>query len=628
MPSIGPAKPTDARAAQMRRQRRLVSGYFACAGIVTAVWGARLPSVQARLHLGPGGLSVGLLCAAAGMVAGLQAGGLLADRIGATQFVRAAAVALAGALALVGVPGTRGPFLLACGIFGAFHGLLDVGMNVFAADCQRAYGRPILQSIHACYSMGALTGALAAALTARASITAQTTFALTAIALGAVIVTAPNLSTPPSADHPRAPANEEPTPAAPQTPHSARIVIALGVLALCSLLGEGAASDWAAVHLHTVLHASTAVSASAYGCYSAAMALARLRGDHLIRRFGPVRVVRTGSLIAAVGLGLGLVIPHAAAALTGWTLLGAGLAGVVPATITAAANARPHRAGRDIALVSATGYLGMVAGPAAIGALAAATNLTIALALPAALALCAALAAGAVRPNPPSGVSSMTTAPTWALADYNGVIGLQPTRSDWTALAHAAEWNGTLDAFQDRFWNAREDYDLGVIEPEEFWARMTCPTDARAEAIELDTRMWLNTDPKILALLAVARARGARLALLSNAPAPIARRIEQAPWAHLFEIMRFSCDLHSNKPDSPAYELTLTAMDVPGPQRSFVTFIDDRGPNVAAAEALGLTAHHYRGEPAALAGALRVPQPLVSRLANLLTPPTHAERLD
>lgn len=199
----------------------------------------------------------------------------------------------------------------------------------------------------------------------------------------------------------------------------------------------------------------------------------------------------------------------------------------------------------------------------------------------------------------------MTTAPTWALADYNGVIGRQPRPRDWTRLARIAGWHPeALSPFQDLFWEQRPDYDRGAITGEEFWARMGCPAADRAAALHADTAMWLRTDRQVLDLLRGARHRGIRLALLSNAPDGVARAIEQAPWATEFDILRFSCDLQANKPDAEAYEQTLDDMGVSLAGRAAVVFVDDRIDNTEAARALGLAGHHFTGDPRALAAEL------------------------
>ncbi|MEY9961020.1 MFS transporter [Streptacidiphilus sp. MAP5-52] len=380
-------------AAGLRRQRLVVSCYFALAGFVLALWGADLPSVQHRLHLGVGALSVGLLCTALGMTVGLQAAGRFGDRTGAHRLMRPAALALTATLLALGLVREFTAFLVGCGLLGLSHGALDVSMNITATRCQRAYRRPIMQSIHGVYSLGALAGALAAAATARLG--PQATFAGGAAAVTAALFLLPSSTTVGEQRQPEPAPDNRPVRAA----RPPRVILILSAVAASSLLGEGAAADWGAVQLHLTLHAGTALSAAAYACYSAAMAMSRFTGDRLARALGPVAQVRAGGLLAAAGLGTGLLVPSPVFALAGWALFGAGLAAVVPCAVTAAASVRPERSGQDVALVSTAGYLGMVVGPAAIGAIASTTNLTTALLLPAALALAVSAAAGSVRPQ-------------------------------------------------------------------------------------------------------------------------------------------------------------------------------------------------------------------------------------
>ncbi|MFF0793431.1 MFS transporter [Streptomyces spiralis] len=369
--------------ASLRRGRALLTGYFLGLGVVMAVWGARMPAVQNAAHLTTGSLSLVLLAAAVGMVAGLQAGGRLARPERLPALLIGGAVALAAALALLGQCRTLASLLAAALAFGAAHGVLDVAANTGAVRCQTAYGKPIMSSLHAAYSIGALGGAALAAATAG---TAHSTLflAVGAALTASVLVAGPRTLTlsgadpetfdPQGADRDRAPGR----------------VWLLGVLAAASLMGEGAAADWAAVHVHA-LHANTAVAASAFALYSTGMAIGRLTGDRLTTRFGAPAVVRVGAVLAAAGLATGVLADIVPAALAGWAVFGLGLSGTVPSLITAAGSHGP----RAVATVSVTGYLGLLAGPALIGALASITTLPTALLLPALLA--AALATLARR---------------------------------------------------------------------------------------------------------------------------------------------------------------------------------------------------------------------------------------
>lgn len=377
------ALPTSAPAPALS-SRRLLSAVFALLGVVMAVWGARMPAVQAAAHLGPGQLAVVLLAAAAGMVAGLQMGGRLAHRYGPARLLAGPAITFGLSLALLGMCRTLTSLCLMAVVFGIGHGLLDVGANSAAVNLERACRRRIMSSLHCAYSLGALAGAGLAALTAWApyQVLFATVGILTAMAAAAaipLIQSAAHLDTPAQPDLPQHDNTPQLQP---------RTVWLLGFLAAACLLGEGAAADWSAVHLHT-LHASEVTAALAYAAYSAAMVAGRLFGDRLNARFGPTAVARAGAALAATGLGASLLIGSAPAALIGWMALGLGLSTAVPSLISAAGRGGP----RAVGAVAATGYLGLLLGPAAIGALASLTSLPAALTLPVLLAAVVALSA-------------------------------------------------------------------------------------------------------------------------------------------------------------------------------------------------------------------------------------------
>ncbi|MGW1783945.1 MFS transporter [Streptomyces sp. NPDC002143] len=374
-----------AQSAPPTSDRRLLLGVFAVLGLVMAVWGTRMPAVQSSANLGPGHLSLVLLGAAAGMVAGLQLGGRLAHRHGPSRLLIVPAIIFGLALALLGQCRTLPTLIVGAVVFGLAHGLLDVGCNASAVHCELAFQRPIMSGLHAAYSIGALCGAALAAVTTW--MPHNVLFAMIgALTVLAALTAVPGVRAATSLDHAPAHTEAEPDEAKPeQTAHAT--VWLLGALAAACLLAEGAAADWSAVHLH-FLHSSEATAAAAYALYSAAMAGGRLAGDRLTSRYGAPVLVRVGATLAATGLGAALITGSAPAALLGWMALGAGLSTAMPSLITAAGRGGP----RAVGTVAATGYLGLLAGPAAIGAIASFTSLTTALALPVVLAAAVAFA--------------------------------------------------------------------------------------------------------------------------------------------------------------------------------------------------------------------------------------------
>ncbi|MER7932971.1 MULTISPECIES: MFS transporter [unclassified Streptomyces] len=365
----------------------MLTGYFLGLGVVMAIWGARMPAVQHAAHLTTGSLSLVLLAAAVGMVAGLRAGGRLARPEHLPVLLTGGAVALAAALAVLGQCRTLASLFAAALAFGAAHGVLDVAANTAAVRCQHAYGRPVMSSLHAAYSIGALVGAALAAATAG---TAHNTLFL---AVGATLTAGALVAVPPTLTL----SGTDPTLLSPDQGQrrTAGSVWLLGALAAASLLGEGAAADWSAVHVHA-LQAGTALAAGAFALYSSGMAIGRLTGDRLTTRFGAPLVVRFGALLAATGLATGVLADTVPAALAGWAVFGFGLSGTVPSLITAAGTHGP----RAVATVSVTGYLGLMAGPALIGAFASITTLPTALLLPALLAAVLAVLARRALENP------------------------------------------------------------------------------------------------------------------------------------------------------------------------------------------------------------------------------------
>jgi MFS family permease len=160
-----------------------------------------------------------------------------------------------------------------------------------------------------------------------------------------------------------------------------RTLVALGAVAFCVMMGEGAMADWSAVFLRQSTGASEAVAASGYAVFSIAMAAARFSGDWLAARVGPVALVRLGSGLAAAGLGSALLLGQPWSALLGFAAVGAGFATIVPQVFSAAGRTSGMDAGPALATATTIGYSGFLIGPPIIGFAAEAIGLRGALAI-------------------------------------------------------------------------------------------------------------------------------------------------------------------------------------------------------------------------------------------------------
>jgi predicted MFS family arabinose efflux permease len=383
----------------LRRARAAVIVLFLLYGVILGTWTSRIPAVKHRLGLSDTALSVGLLAFAAGAIVGMQVSGRLVDRFG-SRTVMVPAVLL-DALLLV-TPSLAGSLAVLAGClvaFGAVHGTLNVAMNVNAVEVQAAYGRPIISSCHAVYSVGGFLGAGIGGLFAGAGLGAGITFASVAAAV-LVVAAVDRLAVLPRA----AVAGPAVEPAAGGPTAGVGLlapgVLLLGTLVFCCLVGEGAAADWSTVYLRDNLGAAEGVATLGYAAFSVMMVAGRLVGDRLSARFGPVALVRGCGVLAAAGLAAGLLVGAPAGGIIGFGCLGAGLSCIAPQVFSAAGSRDPAVAGQAIARIAGLGFLGFVVGPVVIGLSARLVGLPRALLIPAVLALFVALSATAIRPAP------------------------------------------------------------------------------------------------------------------------------------------------------------------------------------------------------------------------------------
>ncbi|MEV7970887.1 MFS transporter [Sphaerisporangium sp. NPDC088356] len=390
------------RGPALRRARLAVYVMFLIPGVAIGVWTARIPALKERLALGDGQLSLALLAIAAGALAGMQVVGRLVDRYGSARVMVPLAVAQGAVLLLPAAMPNLPALAASLALFGAAHGSLDVSMNAGAVEVERAWGRPLMSSFHAVFSIGGFAGAALGGVLAHVGVGAWPTLAATGVLLAALaLLISPWAFLIPS-ERGTAPEAGRGDDRRSASRAKARGVLFLGVLGFCCMVGEGASADWGSVYLREDLGSSAGFAAAAYAAFSIMMTAGRLVGDRLSARFGPVVLVRCCGLLAGVGLSAALLIAHPVAGVIGFGCFGAGLSCIVPQVFSAAGHRDPARAGQALARVASLGYLGFLTGPVLIGAASEALDLPRALAIPALLALFVALAAPAVRKPAPA----------------------------------------------------------------------------------------------------------------------------------------------------------------------------------------------------------------------------------
>ncbi len=263
-------------------------------------------------------------------------------------------------------------------LFGFSHGVVDVSANSQEVEIERKTHTSMLSSVHGCFSLVGLLGAVSAGVAAEAGITLHVQFSL----IAAIVVTLYAIASRGLVSDEHRPSSF-PVRAAQkrrlQLSLPPRVLWPLGLIALCVAIGDESIADWGGLYLRDELKTTAAVAALSYTVYSLAMLTGRLSGDILVRTFGPVRVIAAGGAISALGLIAGLLAGEAWTALIGFGLIGLGLSVILPITYRAAGSTPGIARGKAVASVATVGYLGFLAAPPSIGAIADATSLRIVL---------------------------------------------------------------------------------------------------------------------------------------------------------------------------------------------------------------------------------------------------------
>jgi len=367
---------TAIRTVWTHRASRAVALVFGLVSLFLGSWFARIPEVQAALGLTEATLGLVLLGMPLGTLIVTPIAGWLVPRWGAGPVTFGAAL-------LQGVPFLLLPLAwsgltLATVLFGVglLNGTLNVAMNARANVVEETRDVRIMSTCHGFFSVGGMVGAGVGSGAAGMAVSLQWHFVLL-MGVGALVVVVhqDELVSGRTTQH-AGPTVAVPSPA----------LVGIAALLFCILFAEGAVSNWSAVYLRKGLGASTATAGLGYAAFSGAMAVGRFYGDRLVGPFRTRRIVQVGALVAALGLGVGVLIAHPVSGILGFFLQGVGFAVLVPVLYRTAAQTPGMAPGASIGAVASAGYVGLLAGPPVLGLVADVMGLSWAIGLVALLA--------------------------------------------------------------------------------------------------------------------------------------------------------------------------------------------------------------------------------------------------
>ncbi|MFF9088590.1 MFS transporter [Streptomyces sp. NPDC014991] len=373
---------------EVGRARYAVAAVFAVHGAVTGSFATRVPWVQDHTSVGAGQLGFALAFTAFGASCAMPLAGRISHRFGSRTALRGLLTLWTLSLVLPSFAPNLVTLCLAMFTYGATAGMADVAMNALGVEVERLLGKSIMSGLHGMWSAGALVGSAAGTLAAHLGADARLHFVLASALLTVLGLAACSRVLDLQAEE-----DEEPPPRFALPPRSALLIGAVG---FCAVFAEGASLDWSAVFLRDRLDSSAGLAAASTTAFMLTMAVARVAGDAVVNRFGAVRTVRAGGMLAVLGGVLVVLAGHPAVAMGGFALMGLGIAVVVPLCFAAAGHAGPNPS-QAIAGVATITYTSGLIAPGLIGGVAQATSLMVSFCVVTVLASGLAVFAGVLR---------------------------------------------------------------------------------------------------------------------------------------------------------------------------------------------------------------------------------------
>lgn len=357
------------------KNRIAVSSYFFTYGFMYANWVSRLPELQRIFNVNNAGLGSLLFLSACGGLIAMPLASWVTTKIGTKHSSLLAVVLFCCFMPLIPLHLSLLTTYITFVIVGLMSSSINIAINGQAILIERNWGKPIMSSFHALFSIGMAMGALSGAIFSKYQIHPQIQYAIVAIVGTAICAyNYGNLLI------------DTPEPKHSESRRGftfpAKTIVPLGIIAFCGTIGEGSMADWSAIYTNTVVGGSASAGALAFGTFGLAMTIGRLSGDYVTLKVGKYRLLLIDSILAAIGLTLAVVLPYLATTFLGFFIIGIGLSTVVPIIYSAAGNTKGVLPSTGIAMVTSIGNLGFFIGPPTIGYIGDLLGLRVGLAFP------------------------------------------------------------------------------------------------------------------------------------------------------------------------------------------------------------------------------------------------------
>ncbi len=349
------------------RHRIALSICFFVSGISFSTWASRIPSVKELYNLSEAELGSLLLVMPFGNIVGLPISGWLVSKFDSRSPLFAGIILISLSLAGIGWSSSIYSLMISMFFFAFAMRIMNIAMNTQSISLQKSFLRKIIGSFHAAWSCGGIIGVALSTFMVKFGIDMPIHLSIVGVVSLVCIGSSFNFLL--SGD---------------KTTGGSKLklgkpdgyIFILGLMVFFAALCEGGMFDWSGVYFKEVV--GEEIFTLGYLTFMVFMALSRFFSDLIVEKIGMPKTYIVSSLMVVCGVLTVVLFPYFWPALIGFSVVGLGIAAVMPMTMGLAGESPKYSPGMAISIVTTYSVTGMLLGPPLVGYLAELFGLKIA----------------------------------------------------------------------------------------------------------------------------------------------------------------------------------------------------------------------------------------------------------
>ncbi|MBP8792756.1 MAG: MFS transporter [Lutibacter sp.] len=352
------------------KQRIALSTCFFISGIGFASWASRIPTIKTFYNFNEAELGNLLFIMPISSLIGLPISGWLVSKFNSRSPLIFSFVFFSLALTFIGYSANVFYLSMSLFLFSFCMRIINIAINTQSIALQKKFEKKILGSLHGLWSLGGLIGVGFSTLMVKFDVSIGThllsiaLFSLISVSIAYQFLIKKDKST----------TGNKLIFGKPD-----KFILLLGIMVFLSAVCEGGMFDWSGVYFKEVIKED--IFTLGYFVFMIFMTFSRFISDRVIDKIGMQKSYIISSILISLGICMVILFPYFWPSLVGFSLVGIGVAAIIPMTYALAGTSKKYSPGLIVSIITTYGIFGMLLGPPLIGYLAHLLNLKFAFVL-------------------------------------------------------------------------------------------------------------------------------------------------------------------------------------------------------------------------------------------------------